>query len=187
MCLGINGVKMWDVYRVSRKGVCSSCTAVNSAALSVHITKLELQHVACTALDFQLQCSGCQVKGEAELHASTHTSNVAPYSSYLGFHISCPGFHIYSSELNCLNSKKVGEECEDDDWETKYDNIVGYMYSLLPTYIAHQSTLNLDNLDSPQSPEGVLLRNKQFYMRTMFCNIYLASISSCLLMIATWQ
>ena len=23
MCLGINGVKMWDVYRVSRKGVCS--------------------------------------------------------------------------------------------------------------------------------------------------------------------
>ena len=41
MCLGINGVKMWDVYRVSRKGVCSSCTAAQ-----------QLQYVACTALDF---------------------------------------------------------------------------------------------------------------------------------------
>ena len=32
MCLGINGVKMWDVYRVSRKGVC-----FYSSTIYIHI------------------------------------------------------------------------------------------------------------------------------------------------------
>ena len=136
MCLGINGVKMWDVYRVSRKGVCSSCTAVNSAALSVHITKLELQHVACTALDFQLQCSGCQVKGEAELHASTHTSNVAPYSSYLGFHISSPCFHISYLGFNTSSFPIFLPS-----WALIFPQV--FISFIFPTYFHHETIIYL--------------------------------------------
>ena len=38
MCLGINGVKMWDVYRVSRKGVCSYSEGNSAIMLKIRIT-----------------------------------------------------------------------------------------------------------------------------------------------------
>ena len=46
MCLGINGVKMWDVYRVSRKGVCSYSAVTSAASQNLNYKVYYLGHIS---------------------------------------------------------------------------------------------------------------------------------------------
>ena len=122
---------MWDVYRVSRKGVCSY-SAVNSAMLKIRITNYNMH---CTAFLVAVhwvsrgrRSSTRRLTRQMSPHICSYLGFNISYSSFhisqMSFYISYAGFHNLSWALILMIM--IYEEDDDDcDCKIKYDWMVG--------------------------------------------------------------